>query len=81
MSLVTAAVAAAVAVGSKLLKKKPKAPVAVRPPTRNAAADALRAGDDIGRRRGYAASILTSARGAESSLGGSKTALGRYVRR
>lgn len=68
---------AAATVGSKLLASKPKPPKPLPIPTRNAAADALRGNDEFARRRGYAASLLTGPSGAEASLGGSKTALGR----
>ena len=67
---------AATAVAGKLLAPKPKQQaVAPRPPTRNAAADALASSDRIGKRRGAAANAVLGARGAESTAGG-KVALG-----
>ncbi len=66
--------AAVKAIGS-LVAPKPKVAAPLRPPTRNAAADALAASDRLSNRRGAAANATLGARGAESSAGG-KIALG-----
>jgi hypothetical protein len=76
-ALLPLAIGVAGTAATKLLAPKPKIPVARPIPTRNAGVEALRGRDEIGRRRGYAASIRTGSQGAESALGGSKTTLGR----
>lgn len=64
-------------VGIKALtggKKKKPAPVALGPATRDDAAVSL--DDELLRRRGGAADILTGATGAEAALSGGKLVLG-----
>lgn len=62
---------------SKLLKKKPPTPVQPLPGVaRDDAAAATAMNDELLRRKGGAADILTGVRGAEAPSAGPKTALG-----
>lgn len=57
------------------LFKKPKVPDPIKPVTRDDARDRAAANDELLRRKGGAADILTSSGGAEAGAG-SKTTLG-----
>ena len=50
-----------------LLFKKPKAPKQARPVTRDELRDDVAAGDELRRRKGAAADLITGTRGAEAA--------------
>lgn len=63
--------------GATLLKKKPAAPIQPLPAaTRDDAAAQATLNDELLRRKGGAADILTGVRGAEAPSSGAKTLLG-----